>query len=263
MAVIGITSLSASPGVSTSALAWALLSPRPTLVVEADVTGGSPLLAMGWHGAQEHTRSILALVGQDPAVLPEALWEHALALPGRVDRWLLPAISHPMQGPSLGSLWAPLADALHQVSDQTGIDIVIDAGRTTRAGERAWSLLSRADVVLLMTDSTIPALATTAVALPELREALTHTGAPQRLAVVPKIARKASTGTPRPYGRKEIATITGEVPVLPGVLHHESAALSPTRRRSRGYAASITALIAAARDHHERVAALIAGRVPA
>lgn len=263
MAVIAMTSLSGSPGVSCAALAWALLSSRSTLLIEADLTGGSPLLARAWRGSQEHDRSILALVGQDPAHLDEAIFEHTLPLPGVSDRWLLPAISHPIQGPSLTSLWAPLADSLHQISDRTGVDVIIDAGRTTRAGERSWGLLARADVVLVFTDSTIAALATTAVALPELRESLTHTGAPQRLAVVPRIARRLTPSGPRPYGRKEIAQITGDVPVLPGIVHHENGANDPTSRGGRGYARSVKDVMEAVRAHHRDVQDLISGKATA
>lgn len=45
MAVITVTSANGAPGVTTTALALALAWPRPCLLVEADVAGGSSILA--------------------------------------------------------------------------------------------------------------------------------------------------------------------------------------------------------------------------
>ena len=45
MALIVLTSASGSPGVTTSAVGLALTWPRPALLVEADPTGGSSVLA--------------------------------------------------------------------------------------------------------------------------------------------------------------------------------------------------------------------------
>ncbi|WP_431472937.1 ParA family protein [Ornithinimicrobium sp. W1665] len=45
MAVITLTSASGSPGVTTTALGWALSRGRPTVLVDADPTGGASMLA--------------------------------------------------------------------------------------------------------------------------------------------------------------------------------------------------------------------------
>ena len=52
MAVIALTSASGSPGVTTTALGLALSWPRPVLLVEADPTGASGLLAGYFRGAR-------------------------------------------------------------------------------------------------------------------------------------------------------------------------------------------------------------------
>ena len=45
MALIVLTSAAGSPGVTTTAVGLALTWPRPVLLVEADPTGGSAVLA--------------------------------------------------------------------------------------------------------------------------------------------------------------------------------------------------------------------------
>ena len=54
MAVVALASASGSPGVTTTALGLALLWPRPVLLVEADPTGGSGLLAGYFRGTREY-----------------------------------------------------------------------------------------------------------------------------------------------------------------------------------------------------------------
>ena len=56
MAVIALASASGSPGVTTTALGLAMLWPRPVLLVEADPTGGSGLLAGYFRGTREYRR---------------------------------------------------------------------------------------------------------------------------------------------------------------------------------------------------------------
>ena len=53
MAMIALASASGSPGVTTTALGLALLWPRPILLVEADPTGGSGLLAGYFRGTRD------------------------------------------------------------------------------------------------------------------------------------------------------------------------------------------------------------------
>ena len=54
MTLTVLTSASGSPGVSTSALGMSLAWSKPVLLVEADPTGGSAILAGWFHGRPPH-----------------------------------------------------------------------------------------------------------------------------------------------------------------------------------------------------------------
>src|SRR5580765_5348993 len=62
MTFITLTSASGSPGVTTTAVGLALCSERPAVVVEADPTGGSAVLAGFFRGTVEHAGGLLDLV---------------------------------------------------------------------------------------------------------------------------------------------------------------------------------------------------------
>ena len=61
MALIVLTSASGSPGVTTAALGLALTWHRPVLLVEADPTGGSALLAGYFRGQSTPTQTLIDL----------------------------------------------------------------------------------------------------------------------------------------------------------------------------------------------------------
>ena len=61
MAVIALGSAAGSPGVTTSALGLALTWPRPVLLIEADPTGGSAMLAGFFRGTTPHTAGLIDL----------------------------------------------------------------------------------------------------------------------------------------------------------------------------------------------------------
>jgi len=70
MAVLALTSAKGAPGVSTAALAMTLLWPRPALLLEADPTGGSSVLAGYLRGTVDHSRGlrpVVASLSWDPA----------------------------------------------------------------------------------------------------------------------------------------------------------------------------------------------------
>src|SRR4051794_2441800 len=77
MALIVLTSASGSPGVTNSAVGLALTWPRPALLVEADPTGGSSVLAGYLRGQTNPTASLIDLAlahrqGQLEPTIPEA-----------------------------------------------------------------------------------------------------------------------------------------------------------------------------------------------
>lgn len=231
MSVYALTSLAGAPGVTTTALAWAALSPRPTLIVEADVTGGSPILAGAFEGTWMHRGGILALASAEEPDWVETIWQQAVALPSRTDRWVLPTIGRGHQARAMASIWRPLSTTLARISQDTGVDVLIDAGRLGVAGG-PWELITGADAVLLLTDTTIPALTTLSVALPSLRADLDQSGSHHRLGVVPltgpsQLWRSVLPGVAglfsrqdepdiRPYNRAEIAaTVTPTATLTP------------------------------------------------
>ena len=61
MAIVALVSASGSPGVTTTALGLALLWPRPVMLVEADPTGGSGLLAGYFRCTREYDSGLIEL----------------------------------------------------------------------------------------------------------------------------------------------------------------------------------------------------------
>lgn len=255
MAVHVLTSLSASPGVSTTALAWARLSDRPTLIVEADPVGGSPLLSIAWQGQQAHDRSILELANHPPREYVTRIWETALPLPNGAEQWLLPTTGWPEQARSLQPVWGPLGAALAQISVESGTDVLVDIGRLGSA-EGASGLMDQADTVLLFVDATLAALNTAAVGIEGLRQRLDGTGSSQRLAIVPLLGNEKGASH-RPYGAREIATLLTPTEVLPAVTRDAKAATALTPRTKGPYVRSVRAVAKAANAHAERSAAYL------
>lgn len=147
MTLIAMVSAKGSPGVSTSALAFTLTWPAPTLLAECDPAGGE--LLSGYLARYE--------LPTDRGVLPLA----AAALRGtaeqdflgqlidldspRRERLVLPGIADPAQAASLQPAWAHLGEFLSGLP-QT---VIVDCGRLA-AAHPPWPLLARADLVLLV-----------------------------------------------------------------------------------------------------------------
>ena len=155
MAVIALTSASGSPGVTTTAVGLALLWPRPVLLIEADPTGGSGILAGYFRGSREYDAGLIELA-LSPVDVAEALPRVARAIDGSHTSFVAGTRSH-SQAAGLRDLWAPSADALADL-DQQGQDVIIDAGRLGLVGSPE-PLLASADLTVLLTRSSLPALA--------------------------------------------------------------------------------------------------------
>lgn len=155
MAVIALTSASGSPGVTTTALGLALQWPRPVLLVEADPTGGSGILAGFFRGVREYEAGLVELA-LSPAGLAAALAEVAQPLEGSQVSYVAGTRSH-VQASGLRDVWSPLVEALADL-ESAGQDVVVDAGRLGLSGSPT-PLLAAADLTLLVTRTTLPALA--------------------------------------------------------------------------------------------------------
>lgn len=155
MAVVALTSASGSPGVTTTAVGLALAWPRPVILVEADPTGGSGLLAGYFRGAREYDAGLIELA-LAPVEVSEALPGVVRPIHGTNVSFVAGTRSH-AQSAGLRNLWEPLAGALADF-DAHGQDVIVDAGRLGLVGSPE-PLLAAADLTILLTRSSLPALA--------------------------------------------------------------------------------------------------------
>lgn len=158
MSIIVLCSASGSPGVSTTALGLALAWPRPTLLIEADPTGASAMLT-GYlrQYAPNGIPSVfdLAVQHRQTGVIPPVR-EAALEVPETTIR-LLSGIRNHTHAATVAGLWGPMTAQLQDLNS-AGIDVIVDLGRLGLLGSPT-SLINAADLNLLVTRSTLPALA--------------------------------------------------------------------------------------------------------
>ncbi|MCB0908075.1 MAG: hypothetical protein KDB63_13260 [Nocardioidaceae bacterium] len=154
MAVVALASASGSPGVTTTALGLALLWPRPVLLVEADPTGGSGLLAGYFRGTREYDAGLIELA-LTAGNLSDALGDVVRPIEGTTVSFVAGTRSH-TQASALRDLWTPLADVLSEL-ESTGQDVIVDAGRLGLHGSPE-PLLDAADLALLVSRTTLPNL---------------------------------------------------------------------------------------------------------
>lgn len=202
MAVVALCSASGSPGVSTATVALALRWQRPCVLVEADPTGGSPVLAGYLQGQVVPGGGLISLALENrQGRLAQAF--AAATMPLARGARLLPGIRSHDQAATVRALWEPLAQYLVEL-DSTGQDVLVDVGRLGLVGS-AEPILATADVKLLMTGTTLPALAACRSWAETLRQR-EHTGG---LGVV-------TVGEGRPYSNREVSKVLG-LPVCAGL----------------------------------------------
>jgi hypothetical protein len=153
MVVICLTSASGSPGVTTTAIGLAFCWPRPVLLVEADPTGGSGILAGFLKGTAPYEAGLVELA-LSPLGAADALRD--------VVRPLSPSVSvvagtrtH-AQAAALRNVWESLAVALGDL-EANGQDVIVDAGRLGLTGSPQ-QLLDSADATLLVTRTNLPSI---------------------------------------------------------------------------------------------------------
>lgn len=237
MAVIALASASGSPGVTTTALGLALSWPRPVLLIEADPTGGSNLLAGYFRGTREYGAGLveLALTASD---LGDALADVACPVEGTAVSFVAGTRSH-TQARAVRDLWAPLAEVLAGL-EATGQDVIVDAGRLGLHGSPE-PLLDAADLTLLVSRTTLPNLS----ALRSWADAY------QRGPVDWHQCAVLLVGEGRPYSAREVAQVVN-LPVLASLPDDpESAAVfsrgaqPPRRFETRPLPRALAAAIAA------------------
>lgn len=251
MSLVALVSAKGSPGVTTAALALAMVWPRRVLVAECDPAGGEILAGY----LQAQTPPTGGLLGAAMALRrgqPGDLVEHAVGLDEAGDRLLLAGLRDPAQAATVAPLWPLLADAFTGLQAQDPpTDVLADCGRLSSAGELA-GLLVRADVVALVLRPTLPAVAAAQPRVAVLRRRLTEdTGIADQLGLL------LVGDAPYPVG--EVAAALG-VPVLAVFAEDPRAArvLAGETGADRGFARS--ALVRSARSASERLHARIAVR---
>ena len=211
MAMITLTSASGSPGVTTTALGLALQWPRPVLLVEADPTGGSALLAGYFRGAVEYEAGVVELALTSSS-LSDALRDVARRIDGTQVTYVAGTRSHAQAG-VLRDLWPPLAQALAEL-ESTGQDVIVDAGRLGLNGSPT-PLIDEADLALVVSRTTLPALS----GLRAWADAL------QRPTLDWHQSGVLLIGEGQPYGAREISAVV-DLPVLASIADDaESAAV--------------------------------------
>ncbi|WP_298891676.1 hypothetical protein [uncultured Serinicoccus sp.] len=200
MAVIALTSASGSPGVTTTALGWALTRGRPTVLVDADPTGGSPVLAGFLQGAVAPPDALVELVAAERrGDLRSTIPTVSMVLPGSQVA-LLPGPRSHTQARGLGGLWDPLLGALKALSG-TGQDAIVDLGRLGLVGS-ATPLLHGADLTLVTCRSDLVSLAGARSWVQALRTEFDESGAGSSFAVV-------LVGAGHPYSAREVEQVLG------------------------------------------------------
>jgi hypothetical protein len=207
MAVIALTSGGRAPGVTTSAVAMALSWERPCLLVEADVSGSSSILAGLLGGNVSHDCGVvdLAVAQRRGNFSTDRVFEATTPIPRYEHARLIAGLASPAQAATVASMWEPLAVELRAL-ERSGIDVIVDAGRLG-AQHPPTALLRAADAVLLVTGSTIPSVAAARAWAGLLRDELTAQGAG------PDVLAGLVAGEGRPYASREVGAVVG-LPVV-------------------------------------------------
>lgn len=214
MALIVLTSASGSPGVTATALGLALTWARPVLLVEADPTGGSSILAGYLRGRTAPTDSLIELaLAHREGRLGEALAQATIGIEG-TEVSLLPGTRSHTQARALAPLWQPLTAVLKGL-ERTGQDVIVDAGRLGLAG---WPepLLYAADLCLITTRSDLVSLSGARSWAETLRAGFESVGGASSLGLL-------MVGQGEPYGPREVRKVL-QVPVTATVAWDEPAA---------------------------------------
>lgn len=173
-----------SAGVTTTALALTLASPRASLLAECDPAGGT-VRAGYLRGAVPADHGLYHLAAAQrlgPTHFVNAFASHLRPMDKEGHRKLLPGLTDPAQAAALGRTWPALAEALRILSADGGYDVFVDAGRLVVEAGRLHPtltpapLLHRADRVLVVVRTDQPSLALARHVVEPLRAELDERG---------------------------------------------------------------------------------------
>ena len=250
MAVLTICSLGHSPGVTTTALALVLEWPRPCLLVEADPSVTSQVLAGRLRGTVPHVRGLgrIASAQLDGELTPMLVRDQTVPLDH--DRFLLPGFVGLGAARGADRLWGPLAQVLAAL-EADGLDVIVDLGRLTDGDARTVLALS-ADLVLVATGCSLPDVAATVApidphrtALGALTASLAGVGHPDAALLV-GIERAQENYSPAEIRRVTGRVMIGTLPFAPEAAAMYSTGTPTPARRAATYRRRIRELAASA-----------------
>ncbi|GGA67823.1 hypothetical protein GCM10011490_18000 [Pseudoclavibacter endophyticus] len=250
MAIITLSALGHSPGTTTTAVAMAMGWHRPVMLVEADTSTTSSILAGRLRGQVPHLAGLtnLASAATHGELSPSLMLANSVEL--RPDRRLVPGFSTLGAARGAATFWADLLPALGSL-DAAGTDVIVDLGRCDADDPRA-ALVASADLVFVATGTTLPDIAATTAAvtgrttrlgdLATLLDDVGH-GTALRLVLIERAAEN--------YSSAEIRRVTG-LPVVGSLPYAPDAAAvhclgvpggTVRRGQRRAYERSVGALI--------------------
>lgn len=198
MALITLLSVSGAPGTTTTALGLTLAWDRPAVLIEADTTGTSAILSGYLRGIVPFSHGLLDLAAAHRRnQLLEALHANSMPLTQTGAR-LIPSLARPASNDQvrlLNELWGPLGAAAASL-DRAGTDVIVDAGRFGATGAPL-ALLAATDQVLIVTRTTLPAIAATRAVGTTVRDALEKAGNADAVGLI-------LVGEGQPYSTSEI-----------------------------------------------------------
>jgi cellulose biosynthesis protein BcsQ len=256
MTMVLLTSAVGSPGGTTAAVGLARCWPGDTLLVDADRQPSQAVLAGFLNGAPSVGRGLtgLARAHRERRSVEQELPMHCVAL-GEDDthrRRFLPGFSHPGSPALFSPIWPELTAALGRVQ-AGGTTVIVDCGRL--GDGLPSSLLAAADVVLVVTRTSLRALAGVRLYLPQLEQRLEGLAAGTQLGLV-------IVGEGRPYTAREISNqfgiaVWGTLALQPRAARVWSDGLSPSRRFEHcALARTVRSTIATIRSRTEAAAEL-------
>jgi hypothetical protein len=243
MAIICLTSASGSPGVTTTAVGLAFCWPRRVLLLEADPTGGSGILAGFLKGTTPYDAGLVELA-LSPLSATDALREVVRPLSPSVS--LVAGTRTHAQASALRDVWEPLGAALSEL-ENSGQDVIVDAGRLGLSGSPQ-QLLDSADGTLLVTRANLPSVAAARSWAETARQPATGWRCPGLLLI----------GEGEPYRGSEVSKVLG-MPVVADLPDDPEAAAvyhrganSPRHFESGPYIRSLQAAVQSVQAHVSR-----------
>ena len=203
MALMILTSATGSPGVTTTALGLTLTWSNDVLLADCDREPAQSIQAGYLRGADHGGRglSALALLHREHQPLISNLQLQSIELAEHeLQRRYLPGFGHPGAVRLFDPVWPELGTALAELSNR-GMDVIVDAGRISPTG-LPLPLLTAAECVVVLTRTSLRALASARLYLPILTEQLAGLPVDMPLGLM-------LVGEGKPYSQAEITNQFG------------------------------------------------------